>query len=140
MFSAPSPGRAAAYRQVDVESRVHAADPHELIRLLFDELLRCLDQARSAMLARDVATKTRAIGQALRVVDEGLRAAVDTAAGGTLAQRLLDLYDCVLARLTLANLRNDPALVDEVRALVAPVRDAWLQIRPAGASHGRAAH
>lgn len=129
MFSAPTPGRAAAYRQVDVESRVHAADRHELIRLLFDELLRCIAAARQSLLARDLPAKAQAIGKAVRVVDEGLRAAIDTAAGGSLAQRLLELYDCVLARLTLANLRNDPSLLDEVTALVAPVRDAWLQIR-----------
>lgn len=139
MYSAPAPGRAATYRRLDVETRVHAADSHELIRLLFDELLRSIAAARQAMAARDIAGKAAAIGQAVRVVDEGLRAAVDPTAGGDLARKLLDLYDCVLARLTLANLRNDPRLLDEAVALVKPVRDAWLDIRP-GLVSARGAH
>ena len=72
--------------------------------------------------------KARAISRAVRIVDEGLRACLDLKAGGALAADLNDLYAYLATRLTLANLRNDEALLDECQRLVTPLRDAWLEI------------
>lgn len=134
MYSAPTNRSTAAYRQVDVETRVHAADAHQLIQLCFDELLKNVRAARHALGARDLAAKGAAIGKAVRVIDEGLRPALDMKAGGELAMHLRNLYDCMVVRLTTANLHNDAARLDEVESLLLPVRDAWAQIRKPGAA------
>jgi flagellar protein FliS len=51
--------------------------------------------------------KGRAIGRAVRIVDEGLRAGLNLEAGGRLASDLHELYGYLNLRLTQANLRND---------------------------------
>ncbi len=78
------------------------------------------------------------MGHAARIVDEGLRAGLNTREGGSLAADLKDLYGYVTMRLTQANLHADEAAMDECLGLIAPLRDAWLSIgdrsaTPAGA-------
>lgn len=133
MFSAtlatPRPHQfAAAYRQVGAETAVSGASPHKLVLMLFDGYLEAIAQARGAMRAGQVEKKGRAIGRAVRIVEEGLRACLDLKAGGALAQDLNDLYVYLATRLTLSNLRNDEAGLDECRRLMQPLRDAWASI------------
>ena len=125
---------AGAYRTVGVETGVAAASPHRLVTMLFDGFGDALAQARSAMTRREIEAKGAAITRAVRIVDEGLRANLDHAAGGKLAQDLAALYGYVSVRLTEANLRNDPALLDECAALMEPVRSAWAAIDPAAST------
>lgn len=121
---------AGAYRQTSVHTGVEAASPHRLVAMLFDGLLEAMAQARGAIVARDGELKGRAIGRAVRIVDEGLRGSLDLNAGGALAADLHALYGYVAQRLTLANLRHDATAIDECRRLVEPLRDAWLAIAP----------
>ncbi len=123
-----------AYRKVEVETGVTAADPHQLILMLYDGALAAIKQAAVHMAAGRVAEKGKALTQALRLVDEGLKGGVDRKAGGALAFRLLDLYDYMTMRLLQANLRNDRNALDEVARLLADLREAWAQIRPQGAA------
>lgn len=141
MFSpqfAAGPARAqtfaAAYRQVGVQTAVSGADPHRLVALLFDGCLEAIAQARGAMRSGQVETKGRAIGRAARIVDEGLRAALDHRGGGSLAADLDSLYGYLGLRLTQANLRNDEAALDECERLIQPLRDAWQAIAPEAAT------
>ena len=114
------------YQQVHLDSQVHGdASPHQMVTMLFDGLFESLAQARGALRANDIAAKGRAIGRAVRILDEGLIAALDLEAGGELALNLRDLYHYAVIRLTWSNLRNDPALLDEVERLIRPLRDAW---------------
>ncbi|UUX94870.1 flagellar export chaperone FliS [Aquabacterium sp. J223] len=129
--SAGSNDFSALYRRTGVETQVLAATPHHLVALLFDGLLESVARARGAIEQRDLITKGEAIGRAVRIVEEGLKAALDMQAGGKLAGDLRDLYDYLTLRLTQANLRNDPAPLDECRALVLPLQQAWAEIRPA---------
>ena len=64
----------------------------------------------------------------MRIIDEGLRSALNLKAGGKLAADLSDLYAYVCLRLTQANLHNDEAALDECVALVSPLREAWQAI------------
>lgn len=119
---------ANAYRQIDTETAVAAANPHHLVAMLFDGCLDAIAQARGAMREQRIEVKARAIGRAVRIVEEGLRSCLDLKAGGELAADLNDLYGYLARRLTLANLRNDESLLDECQRLVTPLRDAWQQI------------
>ncbi len=124
-----SPGQFAnAYRQVGTETAVAGATPHKLIAMLFDGFMEAIAQARYAMRQGHIEAKGRAIGRAVRIVDEGLRASLDLRGGGPLAQDLHDLYGYLTMRLTLANLRNDEVGLDECQRLMQPLREAWLSI------------
>jgi len=125
----------AAYVRTGLDARVAEADPHALVAMLFDGLFESLAQARGAMRSGDILAKGRAIGRAVGIVDEGLRAALDLRAGGTLARDLHDLYAYVTMRLTQANLHNDEAPLDECAGLMQPLREAWHAIRPAVGAH-----
>lgn len=131
----PAFGRGAApsaklYSNVGVETSVVDASPHKLVALLIDGFFESVGQAKAAIAARDTDAKGRAIGRAARIVEEGLKAALDLDAGGGLATDLDALYAYIGLRLTQANLRNDVAALDECLALMQPLRDAWTSIAP----------
>jgi flagellar protein FliS len=116
------------YQQVRVESKVDAATPHELVAMLFEGYMEALAQARGALRERRQEIKCAAIGRAVRIVEEGLRGGLDLRAGGTLARDLDELYGYLSMRLTLANLRNDEAALEECQRLMRPLHEAWLAI------------
>ena len=120
--------QAGIYQQVHVSSGVMGASAHGLIGMLFDGLLAALAEARGAIRSRNVAAKGKAIGRAVRIVDEGLSAALDLEQGGTLAADLRGLYGYVALRLTYANLHNDEAALEECVRLIEPLRSSWAAI------------
>jgi flagellar protein FliS len=128
-----------AYAQVGVETGVAAADPHKLILMLFDGTLAAISNARLALSRKEIGAKGAAISKAIAIIDGGLKASLDVRAGGELAERLSGLYDYMLQRLLVANLRNDSAALDEVTRLLNELRGAWAQIGQAGAAAAEAA-
>ena len=137
MFASSYPSPASArrqlgglYQQVGVETQLAGASPHHLVTMLFDGYMEAVAQARGAMRAGQVETKGRAISRALGIVQEGLRAGLDLKVGGSLARDLDELYAYIAGRLTLANVRNDEAMLDECQRLVQPLREAWASIAP----------
>jgi len=117
-----------AYHQVGVQTTVSEASSHRLIALLFEGFFAAVARSRGAMRAGDMQAKGVAIGQAVRIIDEGLKAGLNLTAGGKLAVDLSDLYAYVCLRLTTANLRNDEKGLDECIGLITPLRDAWTAI------------
>jgi flagellar protein FliS len=135
MFASAAPRNTAgsagnAYRQVGVETGVAAASPHQLVAMLFDGFRDSVAQARGAIRAGRIEDKGRAIGRAVRIVNEGLLSALNLEAGGSLASDLHALYTYILMRLTHANIHNDDAALDECARLMEPVRSAWAGIAP----------
>lgn len=118
------------YQTVQVDTGVANASPHQLVALLFEGFIDACAQARGALLAGNVATKGRAIGRAVRIVEEGLRAGLNLQDGGALARDLHDLYGYITLRLTHANLHNDEPAVAECQRLVQPLLEAWKSIGP----------
>jgi flagellar protein FliS len=127
---APYRNPSQTYRNIDVETGLANADPHRLIVLLYDGAIAAIAQAKGHMAKHEVAAKGKSIGKAIQIVDEGLKAAVDVKAGGTLALNLRELYDYMVRRLVHANLKNDAGALDEVSRLLNELRDAWLAIAP----------
>lgn len=135
MFTSASSRAASAYKRVAVETSVQGANPHSLVELLFDALLQSLAGARGAIARGDIVAKGQAIGKAVRIIEEGLKAGLNTREGGDLAQNLLALYDYSIRRLTLANLRSDARMVEEVTGLIEPVAQSWKLIRGPGPAY-----
>lgn len=133
-FAAGAARAGHLYRQVAVESQIDGqADGHRLITMLFDGFFEAVAQARGAIRSGDSAAKCRAIGRASAIVEEGLRAALDVKAGGTLARDLNELYTYVVKRLLQGQLAGDEKPLDECVRLMQPVAEAWTAIRPQAA-------
>lgn len=130
MFTPVSTRAASAYKRVGIETSVHAADPHELVNLLFNALMQSLGLARAAMARGDIPAKGREIGRAVRYLEEGLKAGLNEQQGGELAANLRRLYDYCVLRLTQANVDNDVRKIEEVERLMEPLAQSWKQIRP----------
>ena len=130
-FSSPS-GAAQAYARVGVETGVASADPHRLVLMLYDGVLKSLSEARGHMQRREIPAKGLALSRAIQILDEGLIASLDERAGGVLAHQLKNLYAYMGRRIVLANLRNDEGLLDEVATLLRDLRQAWeaISVRP----------
>jgi flagellar secretion chaperone FliS len=124
------------YRNVGTVTSVSQADPHELVTLLYDGALAAVLQGRHAIESGDRETKIATLSKAMRIIDEGLKAAVESHGDTSLADNLRSLYDHMVGRLLQANVHNDAAPLGEIARLLGELRSAWVQIapdRPAGA-------
>ena len=135
MFSStPQPGMrtpaATLYRNVNAATALEGASPHKLVGMLYQAVAGEVAAARGAIERKDIAEKGRAIGHAVRILEEGLIAPLDMARGGALAANLKDLYEYIVYRLTLANLNSDDAVLAECGGLVETLRGSWEAIAP----------
>jgi flagellar secretion chaperone FliS len=117
------------YQTVNVNAQVSEADPHRLIQMLMEGGLQRIAQAKGAMQFNNVQLKGELIGKAIGIVG-GLRDSLDFANGGEVAANLDSLYAFMVQRLSIANLKNDAAILDEVAALLRDVKEGWDGIRP----------
>ncbi|MEI7445550.1 MAG: flagellar export chaperone FliS [Burkholderiales bacterium] len=121
-----------AYRRLAVETAALGADAHQLIGLLLAGAGAAIGQARGALARGDIGAKAIASNKAIRLVDEGLKVAVDRRVGD-LGEQLYQLWDYCARRLLHAHLKHDDAAYREVAGLIAQIEDAWTQISPSGA-------
>lgn len=123
-FASRTQRASTMYSRVGVETDVFSASPHRLVSMLFDGAFDAMAQARGAIQTGNTELKNRSLSRAVRILDEGLKAALNLDAGN-LAVDLRDLYAYVCMRLTYANLHADASAVEEAQNLLQPVRDAW---------------
>ena len=125
---------ASAYAKIGTESGAMSASSHQLITMLFEGAKTAIARARLHMANKEIAAKGNAISKAINIVDNGLKASLDAEAGGKagaeLVANLSALYDYISQRLMFANLRNDPALLDEADRLLESIGSAWREIDP----------
>lgn len=125
MFPANSRAAMNAYRDVGVESIIDSATPLQLVLMLFGGAIAAIASAQQHLRLKNIAAKGKAISQAISIIDGGLKASLDLNVGGELAQNLSELYQYMGRRLLHANLKNDPAALEEVRQLLQQLLGAW---------------
>ena len=126
---APFRSPAQAYRQLGTETAISDANPHRLIDMLFEGASEFIAKADDAMARGDIAAKGEAITRAIRIVDEGLNAALDMSAG-EIAENLRSLYLFVSLQLLEASRHNDRARLAVARRTLAEIHAGWKQIAP----------
>ena len=114
------------YRQYQT-TQVSTAGPAQLTLMCYDGALRFLAQGREAMLARRFDVQDKHLGRAQALISELLKG-LDFAQGGEVAQNLDAVYRYLHDRLSTANRDDDVAALDEVRAALHELREAWSQI------------
>lgn len=128
MFTSVNLRAASTYHRINLETTISQASPHQLVNMLLQGLLKNIGTARSALKRGDLVTKGEQINKAVRILDEGLKPALNLAQGGDLAANLNGLYGYCSIRLTEANLRNDEAALADVIRVIEPLADGWKQI------------
>lgn len=130
MFGSSQTG-ANAYASVGVETGIAAANPHKLVVMLFEGAMIAVATAIQHMQAGHTAAKGASISKAISIIDNGLRASLDKKVGGDIALNLDALYEYMSGRLLIANLKNQPKVLEEVYQLLKGLKDAWEAITPA---------
>jgi flagellar protein FliS len=125
---------AAQYRAVTSHGLVADASPTRLVQIMYEHILAqlvtaqgCMQRISDNLPLADVIAKGKAIGKAVRLINQ-LNATLDMDRGREIAGNLRSLYEYMLSRLTVANLKNDPRIVAEVLELVRKVKSGWDQI------------
>jgi len=127
MFGSSAKG-ANAYASVGIETGIAAASPHKLIVMLFDGAMAAVTSALTHMQTKNIAAKGQAISKAILIIDSGLRASLDKKVGGQIATSLDSLYEYMSNRLLVANLNNQPEILEEVHRLLADLKGAWVEM------------
>jgi flagellar protein FliS len=117
---------AAATPQAYRQSSVLSAPPERLVVMLYDGAVRFLFQAAVAMREKQIEAAHGKLRRAEDIILH-LREALDMDQG-EISERLHAIYQFCLRHLRQARLDQDPAKVEQVRALLSDLREAWAAI------------
>lgn len=116
------------YRRLQQESRAAAADPVELVTMLYDELETAIGVLASMVRMGQRISATEPAHRA-RAILIGLDAGLDREAGGDVAVALSRVYRSMRRKLDDAVAANDDAALDELLDGICTVSAAWRQLR-----------
>ena len=108
-----------------LKAKIMTATPQQLQTMLYDGAIRFCEQARQAMLDKDIPTTHERIVRAQRIVVE-LSTTMNAEVNPELCGRLAGLYTYVYRLLVDANVQRDPAKIDEALGLLQHIRETWL--------------
>jgi flagellar protein FliS len=104
-----------------------AIDSKEVILVkLLDGTIRFVQAARAGIAAGSPKIKGENISKVIAIITE-LDSALDREIGGSLAENLSLLYQYILGRLTMANLKNDSQILVEVENLLLPIKEGFTE-------------
>ncbi|HEX7873715.1 MAG TPA: flagellar export chaperone FliS [Sphingobium sp.] len=123
-------GYAAAsrrYAAIDAGSKVEGATPHQLVKILYDELLLAIEASALAMRAGDSHKARDKQTRALTML-HALETSLDHEKGGDIATSLAIIYREVRRRVLAAVTDNDPDRAMGAHAIIADIAEAWAKI------------
>ena len=119
---------AATYRQIDVVGRTAEADPHQLVELLYDELVHALRTLAWATQHKQFKVKSEKATRATAILF-ALEAGLDFEAGGGVAETLARLYQGARRAVIDASIGWNPAPFIEVATNLEEIAEAWRSLR-----------
>ena len=114
----------ARYQDIDVGSRIEGATPHQLVAVMFEELLKSLDAMAVAVQRQDLLRRGRCQSRALAIL-KGLENSLDFENGGDIAEGLASIYREATRLILAGGKSNDPAAVAAARQMVGEIASAW---------------
>jgi flagellar protein FliS len=120
----------AQYSSIDIASKVEGATPHQLIAVLYEELIKSLDTLAVGLSANGTLTRAGAIQRKARAntILFGLDGCLDHEQGGELARGLSAIYREARRLLEAAVARHDPKAVIQAREMISEIASAWAKI------------
>ena len=107
-----------------LEQRVMSAKPEELTLMLYEGIIKFVNQAKLFNDKKDIEQSNYANLKAQAIIQE-LRATLDLSI--EISANFESLYVFMNERLVMANFKKDNAILDEVLDLAVEFRDAWKQ-------------
>jgi flagellar protein FliS len=117
----------AAPSQEYLKTKVMTASPEMLTLMLWDGAIRFAEQGKEAIVRKEIEASYNALLRSQKIVMElsnGLRHNVDPDLCGKLAA----LYNFIYMRLVDANLKKNPALVDDALEIMRHQRETWVML------------
>lgn len=115
------------YRAVDVASRTGGASPHQLITILYEDLLRELRLGALAIDSGDHPAKNARLTKAIALLF-ALEAGLDFDKGAAVAETLSRFYRGCRDAVMRASIEGNAALIRDVVANVGEIADSWKAI------------
>ena len=109
------------------ETSVLTQNKGKLIVMLYDGAIKFLKLAIKEIQAHNPAEKGKYISKAQDIINE-LNAIMDMEAGGEIAMNLRKLYCFMNSHLSQANIKQDPAMIEEVIELLEELNQGWKAI------------
>jgi flagellar protein FliS len=100
------------------------ASKEQLLLMLFDGAVRFLKIAKKALAENNIPTCHTHLLKTQKIMSE-LMTSLNFEVGGDVARNLYNLYEYYYYRLVQANLKKDPAMIDEVLGHLQDLRATW---------------
>lgn len=110
-----------AYKQ----NSVTTASPGELTLMLYNGCLKFLNRAKLAIGEKNIEERNHYIQRSQAIIGE-LMSTLNLDI--EISKQMLPLYEYMNRRLTEANIKSDPAIIEEVEGLVTEFRDTWKEV------------
>ncbi|MDO6426446.1 flagellar export chaperone FliS [Thalassotalea sp. 1_MG-2023] len=117
----------SAYKQVDINSNILASDPHQIILLMFDGLLKGIATARGAIERKDFELKAQSLTKSINILD-ALIQSLDFDSQPEISKNFEVMYSYCIDCLMEASTSLNVAKLDEVVDMIKPVRSAWSEM------------
>ncbi|KAA5804426.1 flagellar export chaperone FliS [Thermoanaerobacterium thermosaccharolyticum] len=101
---------------------IMTASPEELVMMLYNGIIRFVNEAKQAIDDRNIEGAHNSITRAQDIVLE-LMSTLDMQYD--ISKNLYSIYDYISRRLIEANLKKDKVALDEVESLVSDLKDTW---------------
>jgi flagellar secretion chaperone FliS len=111
------------YREVAVKT----ANPIQLIVMLYDAAICCIQEAQEQLSRGDISARSRSVNKCIAIISE-LQSCLDLKAGGEIARSLNRLYDYMIRTIFRANVDQSTKPLVEVATLLENLRSAWVQL------------
>jgi flagellar protein FliS len=122
------PGQARMhYEAMSYSSRIEGASPHELVTILYEELVLALTLLAFSMRAQDSMKTNAQFGRASGII-HALEAGLDHDLGGTLAESLSAIYRSARTEMMVARETNNPDRVERLAQAFTDMNDSWKKI------------
>lgn len=120
----------ATYRQIDAAGRTAEADGHQLVELLYEEVVRTLRAAGWAAANYQYGIRSEKVSRALAILF-ALESGLDFEKGGDVSRTLARLYAGARERVIAASLGHDAEPFDRIAATLTEIAGAWRALKPA---------
>ena len=119
-----------AYQKADRNAAAEAGDPHSLVSLLFEELLRHmrLFVATFEDGNADIEARSKHFSRSLTIL-YGLQTSLNFEEGGEIVENLFRLYEYARQQLLSASRTNDETGANTAIDALQDIYDAWTQIK-----------
>ena len=124
-----------AYKKVNIESTLLTSNPHQVILMMYDGALQNMFNAKGAIERSDLSLKSETITKAINIFN-ALRNSLDFESQPAISKNFDDLYSYCVNKLVDISVTLKSDEIDEVVALIKPVRDAWAEMPEAGKQEG----